>query len=284
MDSAFKVLLQREIYDFLEGSAYTDLVTYDGSSYGMPYQTAGDLDIICRKFGITDPLGGSRWTYVETLLQFAIEHDRCEEVLSYFFSLEQFTNLQQIPDIEDIEKVHLQIVTAAIKKINEIIRLSRKELHLIDGHFYIVDVGTKPAIQAPHIDMITVAYIRGLRERCEQDFLAANFDSVLTKSRTLIEETLIHILEQNSIKPVENGKVGDLYNQVKQLRNMQQNSEYDKRVNGLLSGLEKIVQNIGDMRNINSDAHGVGSNRIRIREKEARLVMNSAISFCEYLL
>ena len=65
---------------------------------------------------------------------------------------------------------------------------------------------------------------------------------------------------------------------------MQQNSEYDKRVNGLLSGLEKIVQNIGDMRNINSDAHGVGSNRIRIREKEARLVMNSAISFCEYLL
>ncbi len=65
---------------------------------------------------------------------------------------------------------------------------------------------------------------------------------------------------------------------------MQQCSTFGKRVNGLLSDLEKIVQNIGDMRNINSDAHGVGSGRIKIREKEARLIMNSAILFCEYML
>ena len=71
---------------------------------------------------------------------------------------------------------------------------------------------------------------------------------------------------------------------MKSIRKMFQKSEFDKRVNGLLGGLEKIVQNIGDMRNTNSDAHGVGSTRISIREKEARLIMNSAITFCEYLL
>jgi hypothetical protein len=38
------------------------------------------------------------------------------------------------------------------------------------------------------------------------------------------------------------------------------------------------------MRNINSDAHGVGNKRIRIKEKEARLVMNAAMSYCEYML
>ncbi|WP_410075287.1 abortive infection family protein [Anaerostipes sp.] len=52
----------------------------------------------------------------------------------------------------------------------------------------------------------------------------------------------------------------------------------------MLSGLEKIVQSIAEMRNANSDAHGVGSRRIIIRGCEARLVMNSAITFCEYMI
>lgn len=65
---------------------------------------------------------------------------------------------------------------------------------------------------------------------------------------------------------------------------MTQSSTYDTRVNDLLSGLEKIVNSIASMRNMNSDAHGAGSGRINIKEKEARLVMNSAISYCEYML
>ena len=52
----------------------------------------------------------------------------------------------------------------------------------------------------------------------------------------------------------------------------------------MLSGLEKIIQAIAEMRNTNSDAHGVGSKRIEIRKHEAQLVVNSAISFCEYIL
>lgn len=34
----------------------------------------------------------------------------------------------------------------------------------------------------------------------------------------------------------------------------------------------------------NSGAHGVGSKRIIIKECEVRLVMNSAVTFCEYIL
>lgn len=36
MDIAFKVLQQKEIYEFLEGSGDQDLVTYNGQSYGLP--------------------------------------------------------------------------------------------------------------------------------------------------------------------------------------------------------------------------------------------------------
>ena len=65
---------------------------------------------------------------------------------------------------------------------------------------------------------------------------------------------------------------------------MQQSKEYDARINSLLGGLERIVQSVAEMRNASSDAHGVGSKRYAIRESEARLVMNSAITFCEYLI
>ena len=71
---------------------------------------------------------------------------------------------------------------------------------------------------------------------------------------------------------------------MKALLGMNQSSDFDKRVNGMLSGLEKIIQAIAEMRNTNSDAHGVGSKRIEIRKHEAQLVVNSAITLCEYVL
>ena len=44
--------------------------------------------------------------------------------------------------------------------------------------------------------------------------------------------------------PVDNGDIGKLYNQVKQLYNMHQSKELDKRINSLLSGLEKILNEL----------------------------------------
>ena len=100
----------------------------------------------------------------------------------------------------------------------------------------------------------------------------------------MIEEVLIWILEKNGKTVQSKGDLNKLYNQVKTEFHMSQNKGYDGRVNSLLSGLERIVQSIGEMRNSNSDAHGVGTSRITIKEREGRLVMNSAMTFCEYIV
>ena len=65
---------------------------------------------------------------------------------------------------------------------------------------------------------------------------------------------------------------------------MRQKKEWDKRANELLGGLHKIVSSISSMRNIYSDAQGVGASRISISEREALLVTNSAIMLAEYWL
>lgn len=47
----------------------------------------------------------------------------------------------------------------------------------------------------------------------------------------------------------------------------------DKRIKTLLSGLNSIVSAIAEMRNKDSDAHGVGARRINIDEHHARLLL-----------
>ena len=99
-----------------------------------------------------------------------------------------------------------------------------------------------------------------------------------------MEKILIHILEKYNEVPFDKGDLNVLYNQVKTLFGMQQTPKYDKRINSMLGGLEKIVTAVCEMRNNDSDAHGAGSKRINIRDYEARLTMNSSITFCEYYL
>lgn len=59
---------------------------------------------------------------------------------------------------------------------------------------------------------------------------------------------------------MSNGDINKLYNEVKTLFGMQQYKEYDRRANGLIGGLEKVVNAVDGMRNNDSDAHGVGTN------------------------
>lgn len=282
-DEAFKILLKKEIYEFLEGSG-EPLLTYKGVQYGMPYYTANQLETICTDLGYVDFTPGSRWTYVEGLLRYAISTGRCDEVLKYFFNIERFEQLREIGSMEEIDTVYQSLFSAAISFINTSIKLTRKELVYTGNRFFIVDAGKAPIIVAPVFHELDLPYVRGLQERCKDDFLAGNYDSVITKSRTMMEEILVKILEENSCENIPRGKVIDQYNLVKRIYGLQQSRDYDERVNLLLGGLERIVQAIAQMRNADSDAHGVGSKRINVRDYEARLIMNSSITFSEYIL
>ena len=124
--------------------------------------------------------------------------------------------------------------------------------------FAIRKIGTTVSVAAPSVKTIDRRYITDISERAMKDVLDGNYDSAITKSRTLLEEVFCYVIEKKGETPSESGDIGRLYNQVKQLYNMHQNKDMDKRINGLLSGLEKILSAIAEMRNKVSDSHGVG--------------------------
>lgn len=283
MSNAYELLRKKNIIEILDG----DVTIEEKEKYQvkMPYLSGPQLCELSNEFGLYREYGKeSRWVYLDDLLKYAIEKNRCDELLMHMFSKASFTKLLTLKTPEEINEAYSYIVQAVINKINVILFLSRHELQCIQGHFYVTETGKEPIIESTNIQLINVAYVQGLKERCTEDFLVGNYDSVITKSRTVIEEVLIYILEQNQVEVETKGDINKIYNQVKGLYNMRQDKSYNGSVNGLLSGLEKIVQSIAEMRNANSDAHGVGQKRITIREHEAKLVMNSTISFCEYIL
>ena len=125
--------------------------------------------------------------------------------------------------------------------------------------------------ETPAIRSVSREYISNLSERALNDVENGNFDSAITKSRTLLEEVFCFAIEKQSQKPNDNGVIDDLYKQVKNLYNMHQDSETDKRIISL-------------MRNKGSDAHGLGSRRINIKDYHARLFVNSARTVADFIL
>lgn len=139
-------------------------------------------------------------------------------------------------------------------------------------------------LEVPALIAVNRDYIVSIANRANRDVDNGEYDSAITKARTLLEEVFCHAIESKGKEPSDSGDIGKLYNQVKDLYNMHQDKELDKRINGLLSGLEKILSAISKMRNDNSDAHGVGSNRLKISEHHARLFVNSAITMADFIL
>lgn len=139
-------------------------------------------------------------------------------------------------------------------------------------------------IETPAIVLVNRDYIKDISTRAIRDVESGEYDSAITKCRTLLEEVFCYVIENKGEEPSEKGDIKKLYKQVKELHNMHADASMDKRINELLSGLEKIIDSIAEMRNKNSDAHGVGQKRINISEHHARLFVNSAIVLADFIL
>lgn len=146
------------------------------------------------------------------------------------------------------------------------------------------EVHSSVKVSTPAIASVDRTYIKSIAERANRDIDNGDYDSAITKARTLLEEVFCHAIELKNEIPSDKGDIGKLYCQVKNLYNMHQSQEVDKRINSLLSGLEKILNAIRDMRNEASDSHGVGSRRIDLEDYHARLFVNSAMTMAEFIL
>lgn len=279
----FSLLKRKTIYAILDGD--TAFMLGNGVEVAMPYQSGPRLVDILNHFGCVSEYSGiSRWMYMERLLDYCINKDRVSDMLSYFFSLERFSGDLKGLDVEEINARHQAIVQGAIGRINGELFFSGHELRTVGGKYVMAEIGVEPVIAAPAIKVVDRVYIKEIAARAHQDIADGNLDSALTKARTLLEEVFCYVIEHKGVEPNDSGNINKLYTQVKDLYNMHADSSMDNRIKTLLSGLEKIVSAVSEMRNKDSDAHGVGQKRLTIADYHARLMVNAATNMADFVL
>lgn len=280
----FSLLIDKDIINILIG----DVNVY--GSYTLPHMKGPALCNLCTQFGLkrTYEWGGtysSRWVYMYDLLEYLNKQGRVGDLLSYLMDMSRFTDLNGLGDLEKVKETYKAIVESAIRMINSHLLIARKEVRIVRNKFVMATIGEEISFETPKVKVINSQYIKELPERIKDDLANKDYDSVITKSRTLLEEVLIYIIERMTLERYKsNGKLIKIYQDATELLNMRQKSEWDKRVNELLGGLHKLVSAISSMRDMNSDAHGAGSGRLNINKREALLVANSSMMLAEYWL
>lgn len=291
--SKYELLREKNILAILDGDTDFGFLEINGENsnikVSMPYLSGPMLCDMSNKFGLPVTYawnGGaqSRWAYMDDLLAHCIQNGHESDLLSFLFSKAQFTEKLRGQTPETIDYAYSHIVKAIINQINGILYFSGNELVQTGSVFVIQKIGTTISVAAPSVTAIDRRYITDISERAMKDISDGNYDSAITKSRTLVEEVFCYVIEKKGVEPSESGDMGKLYNQVKQIYNMHQDKDVDKRINGLLSGLEKILSAIAEMRNKASDSHGVGAKRINISDYHARLFVNSAMTMADFVL
>jgi len=289
----FELLRNKNILSILDGDkVYGEIQPEDGSeavSISMPYLSGPSICDISSTFGFPASYGWnggaqSRWAYLDDLLKHCIDNNKVSDLLTYLFSKHQFIDKLKGKTPAVIEYLHETIVEYIIQQINGILYFGGNELVRINSNYHVRPIGSNIKIETPTVKKIDREYIKNLSERALKDILDNNFDSAITKSRTILEEVFCYVIEKKGEDPSDSGEIGKLFAQVKSLYNMHQDKDNDIRINMLLSGLEKIISSISQMRNIGSDAHGLGSKRINIYEYHTRLFVNSAITIADFIL
>lgn len=283
----FSLLINRKIIDVLIG----DVKLY--GEFSLPYMSGPELCQVSTTFGLarTYTWGNrgvankSRWEYMQDLMKHLNPQGRIPDLLSYLMQQDRFKNLIGVGDIQKIDETYKGVIKSAIDAINAQLVIARVELRLVNKTFVLTRAGEEVVIETPKVKNITSQYIRELLDRIKDDLDNKDYDSVITKSRTLLEEVLIFIIEKMTFERYKSsGDLVKMYQDATELLNMRQKSDWDKRINELLGGLHKIVHAISSMRNMNSDAHGAGSGRINIKKREALLAAHSSMMLAEYWL
>ena len=291
MKNNYELLRNKEIIYIFDGDTLIEEV--DDIKIAMPYLSGPMLCELSQKFGCyqeyywgnSSKTNLSRWQYMDNILEYVIKENKVSQLLSYMMAKERFSDtLRKLNNVNDIEKMYKYIIQKVIDQINSILYFGGHELVIINNQYVVKNIDEKINIDVPNINVVDRDYIKNLSERAMKDIDEGNLDSAITKSRTILEETFCYAIEIKGEEPSDNGDIGKLYKQVKDLYSMHANKDMDKRINKLLSGLENIVQSIAEMRNNGSDSHGLGNKRVNISDYHARLAVNSSTTMAEFIL
>ena len=294
--------MESENFELLEN---TDITTFLIDRPWVTYRTNADLEKLGARFGSPNPEGSNRLRQMSSIIKSTHASNRTSSLLSFLFSPAQlrpvineylagsrFSQLKEIDNFVlegltgDVSK-DILIVAEAIKRrviqeINAILLYSNFKLVSSGNSWEIVAADNDIKISVP-IKRINSGYISNLLAQGLDDLQDNDFDSVVTKSRTIVEEVFLQILADNNVECKHNGDISKYRNLVVKTLGMRPSKEWNPRVTKMISHLNGIIDLIAEMRNKDGDAHA-SNERVKIKAAEAELLLNTSVSVATYYL
>ena len=258
----------------------------------MPYMSGKDICDLANLLGlkiIYNEEKLSRKEYMERVLDYSIENNLINKLFKELFELKRFRKVcNEISSYYGMDEmaIYWNTIYEFMNSINKILLYSKCyiEYNLENFNFSLIDNDSQIVLSTEIIENIDNKYIKKIQEQALDVIKTGDYDSAITKSRTMLEEVFIYGIEEKGLKVEAKGNIIKLYNQFKSDYNLNTSSELDNRVNDLISGFNKIVDSVARMRDLNSDSHGAGARRITIDRNIAVLYVNSAVTLSNFFL
>lgn len=108
-------------------------------------------------------------------------------------------------------------------------------------------------------------------------------EAAITMSRTLIESTLKHILDEQYIEYKDGADLPEIYKLVAKSLNLAPEQHQEGIFKQILGGASSIVSGLGALRNKLGDAHGKSKKSVKPSERHSELAVNMAGSMAVFL-
>jgi hypothetical protein len=239
----------------------------------FPYRKGAELVTLFNKFGFKD-------IYPESM-----EISRRYYTSERIRQLKNFDELKRLIEaIVDIREFYGLGITVenAVAHINEYLKFDGYEIRY-DGRAYQLFSNNIKVVEHTTISTLSHDFITEQIEKCEKKLAVGDYDGAITNARTLIEAVSIKLIEKKSKQTYKSdGNLITIFKDLKKNLNMSIDKEhYPPYIIEIISGLGTVIQGIAGLTNKASDRH----NRIyRPQKHHAKLAINCAFSFCDFIL
>ncbi|MCD8207392.1 MAG: abortive infection family protein [Bacteroidales bacterium] len=168
--------------------------------------------------------------------------------------------------------------------LNELLSHSGNEIIKVGDKYVVKNISEEIKIDASAIKTVNHDYIQSIYTRGLDDIDKANYDSALTKSRTLMEEAMCYAIEKKGVKPNGSGKIRALYDQFTENYMLHTNQGMSDRMDDFIKKAYDLMESVSVMRDIDGDSHGEGKKRINLEKHQTLLYLNVAIALADFVL
>lgn len=284
-----KLLLEDNIIGILIGDKPVNKSVIDGIT--MPNLSCRKICDIAKKIGMNISYnegtykGYSRKQYMRDVISFCIKENKISDLFNEITKKSNFKYLTENTFLYrgDSNMRYHELIGNFYMSINEILNFDDAYLVHDNDVWYVKKFDEDIKLELPK-EEIDIDFIKREYDKALQDLENNNYQHAITLCRTLLEDVFVKMLNNKNVDFKQDGGIKNYYKLVKENYNLKTNSDIDKSINELFSGLENIVNAITELRNKASDSHAFQNKKYNLKEYHIKLMINSSISISEFLI